>query len=106
MEDTSLDEFLSETGEAGADGTATETREETPDREDDRPGESAEDSSDNGDAGDGAEGQSDDDRKSRAGVASTYAWDPDGGACAACGDAVAERWRDDAGLVCGSCKDW
>lgn len=37
---------------------------------------------------------------------STYAWSPDGGPCAACGEHVEERWRDGEDLVCVACKDW
>lgn len=36
----------------------------------------------------------------------THDWRPDGGACAACGEVVERRWRDDPGFVCGGCKDW
>lgn len=28
------------------------------------------------------------------------------GECAACGEAVRERWRGEAGLVCPACKEW
>lgn len=37
---------------------------------------------------------------------STYVWRPEGGACAACGERVEERWRDADGLVCADCKEW
>ena len=36
----------------------------------------------------------------------TYAWSPDGAACAACGTDTSVRWGDGAGLVCADCKDW
>ena len=38
--------------------------------------------------------------------ASTYCWSPDGAACADCGEAVEERWRDGDDLVCSGCKEW
>lgn len=37
---------------------------------------------------------------------STFAWSPDGGACAGCGERVEERWESDVGLVCSECKEW
>lgn len=39
-------------------------------------------------------------------AASTYAWSPDGGPCAACGGHAEERWREGDELVCVGCKDW
>jgi hypothetical protein len=39
-------------------------------------------------------------------TAATFAWVPDGVACARCGEAAARRWRDDGDLVCSSCKAW
>lgn len=39
-------------------------------------------------------------------MAETFAWSPDGGECAVCGERIEERWRDDGGLVCGDCKAW
>ncbi|WP_226011877.1 DUF7573 domain-containing protein [Halomicrobium salinisoli] len=35
----------------------------------------------------------------------TFAWSPDG-VCEACGEAAERRWRGEAGLVCGECKEW
>ena len=37
---------------------------------------------------------------------STYAWSPEGAACAACGERVEERWESADGLVCIGCKEW
>lgn len=37
---------------------------------------------------------------------STYDFTPGGAPCAACGESVEKRWRDDAGLVCPDCKTW
>ena len=39
-------------------------------------------------------------------TAPTFAWVPDGVACARCGAMVTRRWRDDRELVCPSCKTW
>ena len=36
----------------------------------------------------------------------TYAWSPDGAACAECGEVVERRWTQDGNLVCGACKSW
>ncbi|RLM96320.1 hypothetical protein [Haloarcula sp. Atlit-7R] len=36
----------------------------------------------------------------------TYAWSPDGAACAECGEVVERRWTQDGILVCGACKSW
>ncbi|QZP36274.1 DUF7573 domain-containing protein [Halobaculum magnesiiphilum] len=36
----------------------------------------------------------------------TYDYSPDGAACAACGESVTRRWRDDGDYVCGDCKEW
>ncbi|MDS0294020.1 DUF7573 domain-containing protein [Halogeometricum luteum] len=36
----------------------------------------------------------------------TYRWDPDGVACAACGETVHRLWLDDGGQVCEECKEW
>ncbi|MFC6992677.1 hypothetical protein ACFQH3_13555 [Haladaptatus sp. GCM10025707] len=37
---------------------------------------------------------------------STYAWSPEGVACAVCDEVVTRRWRDGDELVCESCKSW
>jgi len=36
----------------------------------------------------------------------TYAWSPEGAACAECGEVVERRWTQDGQLVCGACKSW
>ncbi|RBI61589.1 hypothetical protein DMJ13_12855 [halophilic archaeon] len=36
----------------------------------------------------------------------TFAWSPDGAACARCGETVRRRWRDGDDVVCPDCKDW
>lgn len=37
---------------------------------------------------------------------STYAFAPEGAACAACGAVVRRRWRQGRELVCPDCKRW
>ena len=41
---------------------------------------------------------------------STYAWSPEGGTCADCGESAEKRWRAegqrDGDLVCADCKEW
>ncbi|WP_276270637.1 DUF7573 domain-containing protein [Haloarcula litorea] len=39
-------------------------------------------------------------------AATTYAWSPDGEACAECGTVASRRWEQDGSLVCPDCKDW
>jgi len=36
----------------------------------------------------------------------TYAWSPEGAACAECGEVVERRWIQGGVLVCGACKSW
>lgn len=36
----------------------------------------------------------------------TYDHSPDGAPCAACGESVTRRWRDDGDYVCADCKEW
>ena len=36
----------------------------------------------------------------------TYRWDPEGVACADCGETVERLWLDDGGQVCEACKEW
>ena len=74
--DASLDEFLGDDGEG-----------DEPDAEPEQPDEA--EATEGDDAG-----------------RSTFAWSPDGAPCAACGDRVERRWRDDDRLVCESCKVW
>ncbi|MFC7097003.1 DUF7573 domain-containing protein [Halobaculum marinum] len=86
-EDRSLDEFA-----AAADADATETGtdgEETADAETD-----------------GEDGDSAVDPATVAPAEATYDHSPDGAACAACGETVTRRWRDDPGYVCEDCKEW
>ncbi len=37
---------------------------------------------------------------------STYRWSGAGARCDGCGAHVERLWRDEAGLVCGDCKEW
>jgi hypothetical protein len=39
-------------------------------------------------------------------LAETFAWSAAGGDCAACGETVANRWRDGSALLCEDCKAW
>lgn len=95
-EDASLDDFLDGGEERESDG-----------------GEAAEDAV--------SEPETDDDERSEAGDATaaasperetvepavtTYAWSPEGAACADCGEVVERRWEQDGQLVCGACKAW
>jgi hypothetical protein len=85
-DDATLEDFL------GGDPPADEAPEDTADDErDDQPG----------------EGPEPDDTADHPGPATvTFEYDPEGGACAVCGEAVTERWADEPGLVCGDCKEW
>ena len=124
MRDSSLDEFLSGPDEgSGADasehGTADEPgpehlepdadAEPDPDpdadaREESEPDVDADDADEDGEDGGEVEGPppATDVDPAR----STYAWSPDGAACAACGERVEERWESESGLVCVECKEW
>jgi hypothetical protein len=116
MDDASLDDFLdggsddpgAESEEEASDGSespsgeADETADEGPSQ---TPSETADETADGEDAaaGDGAVATESD------GVPpaeSTFAWSSEPVACAACGEAVQRRWRDDGELVCRACKSW
>lgn len=56
-------------------------------------------------AGAAAEGDPDEDTAVEPAV-STLDWRPGRAPCAACGESVERRWRDDGELVCSSCKTW
>jgi len=86
-EDASLDDFLdsSESEDEGGDGMSAgdgtaETEREAPDTEA---------------STDAVEP-----------AVTTYAWSPEGAACAECGEVVERRWTQDGVLVCGACKSW
>ena len=66
----------------------------------------ADDAGDAGDADDGATDSTDSDPIDADSTRSTYAWDPEGVACADCGATVERRWRDGDQLVCTDCKAW
>lgn len=53
---------------------------------------------------DGEAGATDEDEVEPAVI--TYDVTPDGAECAVCGEVVTRRWRDEARMVCGECKDW
>lgn len=92
-EDASLDDFLDggdsedegDSGSASGDDTG-ETESETTD---------AEASTDAEAASDAVEP-----------AVTTYAWSPEGAACAECGEVVERRWTQGGVLVCGACKSW
>lgn len=89
MDDATLDEF----GDAEAD-----------DREEDSGA-----GGDDGAATGGVDATPTDDSETTAApepAVTTYAWAPDGAACAVCGDTAAARWRREVGFVCGDCLDW
>ncbi len=115
MENRSLDDFLdsegSESGpaeQAGPDATGEAKAEPETDGEADAHAESGADADVDAESGADAESSADGDvRVEPAGVepaATTYAAGE--GECAACGGAVRERWRGEAGLVCPACKEW
>jgi hypothetical protein len=84
-EDASLEDFLDSSesedeGNSGAGDDTAETERETPD---------AEPSTDAVEP-----------------AVTTYAWSPEGAACAECGEVVERRWAQDGVLVCGACKCW
>jgi hypothetical protein len=110
--DASLDEFLGgedEEGGEGSEGEGAATEPVSPAEE--PPVDAAEESAD---ATGGDESPADADRDEDPPLApaavdparSTYDWSPDGADCAACGETVEARWRDEPGLVCADCKEW
>ena len=84
MEDRSLDDFLDDTEGGATDEPETE--------DDESEAALAEPETGSGPAVDPA--------------ATTYAWDPEGGACETCGATVERRWSAVDGLVCSDCKEW
>lgn len=119
-EDASLDEFL----DADASGSDADTEASEADVDDaggtpeeDAPGETFEDDAPADTSGEETPGKTSEEdapgETSDEGAACdaepampTYASTPEGEACAACGEAVTERWRDDGGWVCADCKEW
>ena len=108
VRDRSLDEFLD-----GEDGKAAERPPGDPEAGDARTGDGVEPGA--GGAPDGSEPAGDDPAvepairpagPDPAPAASTFAFSPEGAPCGACGARVERRWRDEAGLVCGDCKNW
>ena len=133
MDDASLDDFLGdgEDDDTGATPDGDEPTGESEAHADDATGEAtpdddpAADTTDgtddtgDGDASDTTDGTEEDeepgaDASDGAAVDpegvepadSTYGWSSEPVACAACGDAVRRRWRDEPGLVCRDCKEW
>lgn len=97
VDDRSADEAVVDAADADVDGTTTDAADLAVDAGDD-------DSAGSDVDADGAGGDPSDTAVEP--VASTYAWSPDGGECAACGGTVEERWRDGGDLVCLDCKEW
>ena len=117
MENRSLDDFLDGEGsesepaeQAGPDATGEAKAEPETDGEAESGADAEADADAEVDAESGADAESSADSDVRvepAGVepaATTYAAGE--GECAACGGAVRERWRGEAGLVCPACKEW
>jgi len=86
-EDRSLEEFAGADADADVDADATNT-----DATADAADEDGSPEGDHLDAVDPAE--------------PTYDRSPDGAPCAACGERVTRRWRDDGDYVCDDCKEW
>ncbi|WP_136716717.1 DUF7573 domain-containing protein [Halorientalis salina] len=100
MDDASLDDFLD-------DGDASEEAERSDDTEtpaEAEPDTTTSEADSEGDRDDEDAGAVDPGVVKPA--TSTYAWSGEAVACAACGEPVERRWRDDAGLVCRACKEW
>ncbi|ELZ34081.1 hypothetical protein C474_03950 [Halogeometricum pallidum JCM 14848] len=116
-EDRSLDDFLGgesdgddeSDGGAGSDGAETA---ETVDATGDSSSDSDSDSHDRADGTDAAGESAPPTTDSAAPSDSvdpavgTYRWDPEGVACAACGETVNRLWLDDGEQVCEACKEW
>jgi hypothetical protein len=118
MEDRSLDDFLDpgsddegttdetsrdDTGDGSVDtSTDQPTVDETPDHDGTTAG--------TGDGRTAVEGVAETERDAGSEAVepavSTSAWDPEGGACVACGGTVGRRWQGESGLVCPDCKEW
>lgn len=109
MGNTSLDDFLGSEASDPADGEAAESADAPESPESAEPTEpdqtpDADDGPDAADeAGDASDAAGDADPEP---AVSTCDFAPDGAPCAACGETVERRWRDDRGLVCPDCKAW
>ena len=104
MDDASLDEFLDETADdsgGAADGVSDADGAGDGDETD-----GADGAVDTDDADGGAADSTDSEPIDADSTRSTYAWDPEGVACADCGAVVERRWRDGDQLVCTECKAW
>ena len=95
-EDASLDDFLGGDEDGGDDGAVE--GDDAPEAAAERDGE-----------GEAAASRSDPAAGSGVDVppaTTTYAWDPEGAPCDACGAVVERRWRQDGAVVCVECKTW
>ncbi|WP_336336465.1 DUF7573 domain-containing protein [Haloarcula brevis] len=109
-EDASLEDFLDADTDSGDEGHG----DSTPDSEDDgaaATGETA--SEEDGGTAEGSAGTADREDADAEGssdavdpAVTTYAWSPEGAACADCGEVVERRWTQGGVLVCGACKSW
>lgn len=110
MRDSSLDDFLSDSDEESeVEETDTSEREAVDDLEPREPAPGPDDDIENEPDTDEAREGGEEGPPSTAEVEparSTYAWSPDGVACATCGERVEERWESESGLVCVECKEW
>jgi len=102
-EDASLDDFL----DGGEESEGSESTAATGDG--DAAGDAvsgAETDADEHNDADGARDPEAADDETVVPAVTTYAWSPDGAACADCGEVVERRWEQDGQLVCGACKAW
>jgi hypothetical protein len=99
--DASIDEFV---GRDGADATDDESRDVAEGDDVEEGGDVAADIDDP--AGDATELTVEERVASASPAASTSRYEPDGTACAACGDVVERLWVADGDDVCEACKPW
>lgn len=105
--DSTLDDFVDggsdEASEATAETGASEVPEQSAESEDST-GEGSTDST--GEGSDDANPVTPSGSESVDPAEATYRWTGEGARCDGCGSHVERLWRDDAGLVCGECKEW
>ncbi|WP_227132579.1 DUF7573 domain-containing protein [Halorubellus salinus] len=99
-EDASIDEFVDRDAADATDADAADD-----DAVDERTAD-ADASSDGTESGDGTESTVDERVASASPAASTSRFEPDGAACASCGEVVERLWLADGDDVCEACKPW